>query len=70
MVKKLKPDELIIKELLMKGYRQCEISHLLSIKKRKRKLLDQAWIKNLAKEEKKYWKIYLLILIINEQITK
>ena len=35
MVKKLKPDVLMIKELLSKGYRQCEISRLLKIKKKK-----------------------------------
>ena len=33
MEKKLKPDALMIKDLLSKGYRQCEISRLLKIKK-------------------------------------
>ena len=35
MVKKLKADALMIKELLKKGYKQCQISLLLGIKKEK-----------------------------------
>ena len=35
MVKKINKDALMIKELISKGMRQCEISRLLDIKKEK-----------------------------------
>ena len=35
MVKKLNPDALMIKKLIKKGYKQCDISRILGIKKEK-----------------------------------
>ena len=46
MVKKINKDALMIKELISKGLRQCEISRLLGIKKEK----VSYWVRHELKE--------------------
>ena len=59
MVKKLKPDALMIKELLKKGYKQCAIARLLNIKKEKVSYWARHEIKNSQRKSKKLKDIYI-----------
>ena len=59
MVKKLKPDALMIKEFLKKGYKQCAIARLLNIKKEKVSYWARHEIKNSQRKSKKLKDIYI-----------
>ena len=53
MVKKINKDSLMIKELLNKGLRQCQIARLLGIKKEKVSYWSRTEIKDHQQKPKK-----------------
>ena len=59
MVKKINKDALMIKELIRKGLRQCEISRLLGIKKEKVSYWSRHEIKENQYKRKKLKDIYI-----------
>ena len=59
MVKKLNADALMIKELLKKGYKQCDIARLLDIKKEKVRYWARHEIKTSQRKSKKLNDIYI-----------
>ena len=59
MVKKINKDAVIIKELLRKGLRQCEIARLLKLKKEKVSYWVRIEIKDSQKKSKKLKDIYI-----------
>ena len=59
MVKKINKDAVIIKELLNKGLRQCEIARLLKLKKEKVSYWARTEIKDSQKKSKKLKDIYI-----------
>ena len=59
MVKKLNADALMIKELLKKGYKQCDIARLLDIKKEKVSYCSRHEIKTSQRKSKKLNDIYI-----------
>ena len=59
MVKKLNPDALMIKKLIKKGYKQCDISRILGIKKEKVSYWARHDLKNSQKKCKKLKDIYI-----------
>ena len=62
MVKRLNPDALIIKEMLKKGYRQCEISRLLKIKKEKVSYWARHELRTTQEKKKKLKDIYINVI--------
>ena len=59
MVKKLNPDALMIKKLIKKGYKQCDISRILGIKKEKVSYWARHDLKDSQKKCKKLKGIYI-----------
>ena len=59
MSKKLNADALMIKELLKKGYKQCDIARLLDIKKEKVSYWARHEIKTSQRKSKKLNDIYI-----------
>ena len=59
MAKKLNADALMIKELLKKGYKQCDIARLLDIKKEKVSYWARHEIKTSQRKSKKLNDIYI-----------
>ena len=59
MVKKLNPDALMIKKLIKKGYKQCDISRILGIKKEKVSYWARHDLKDSQKKCKKLKDIYI-----------
>ena len=62
MVKRLNPDALIIKEMLKKGYRQCEIARILKIKKEKVSYWARHELRTTQEKKKKLKDIYINII--------
>ena len=59
MLKKLNSDGLMIKELIKKGYKQCEISRILDIKKEKVSYWARHDLRTSQKKCKKLKEIYI-----------
>ena len=57
--KRLNPDSLIIKKILKKGYRQCEMARILKIKKEKVSYWSRHELRTTQENKKKLKDIYI-----------